>query len=105
MNQNEIRQLLYEWHSGQASALYAAASSGIVVDQHLFELELAEAVQVAYEAGNQAEVQVLRRAIEWCQRNYAGPLQISEDVVWLTLPWYNPERVTATEIANHPMNK
>lgn len=91
MNQNEMRQLLYEWHSGQASELYAAASSGIVVDQHLFELELAEAVQISHEAGNQVEVQVLRRAIEWFKRNYAGPLQISEDVVWLTLPWYNPE--------------
>lgn len=105
MNQNEIRQLLYEWHSGQASALYAAASSGIVTDQGVFELELSEAVQIAYEAGNTVEVQVLRRAIEWLKRNYAGPLQISADVVWLTLPWYNPERVTATEIANHPLNR
>ena len=61
MNENEVRQAMYEWHSGQGSAVYAAASSGIVADEALLDLELAEAQVIAYEAGNNLEVENLKR--------------------------------------------
>ena len=96
MNQNEIRQLLYEWHSGQTSALYAAASSGWVLDADLVDLELAEAQQIAYEAGNSAEVAVLGRTRVWLQRSYSGPYTLPEGgLVALRLPWCSTDEVVA----------
>ena len=88
MNQTEIRKVLYEWHSGRRSAVYAAASSGWVLDADLLDLELAEAQQIAYEAGNSAEVAVLRRVRAWVQGAYSGPYTLPEDgLVALRLPW------------------
>ena len=88
MNQNEVRQTLYEWHSGQNSAVYAAASSGIVVDEDLLDRELAEAQVIAYEAGNPEETKHLKRIRNWLSINYDGPhYTLGSEKVFLTLPW------------------
>jgi hypothetical protein len=96
MNQNEVRKVLYKWHSGQRSAVYAAASSGWVLDADLLDWELDEAQQIAYVAGNSAEVAVLGRARAWLQRSYSGPYTLPEDgLVALRLPWCSTDEVTA----------
>jgi len=39
-NYTKMRRTFYEWHGGQSSPLYAAASSGIVADVDMLQLEL-----------------------------------------------------------------
>lgn len=88
MNEAEVRKTLYEWHSGQYSAVYAAASSGIVADESLLDRELAEAQVIAYEAGNHIEVENLKRVRKWLEVHYDGPhYALGSEKVFLTLPW------------------
>ena len=39
-NYAKIRRTFYDWHNGQSSPLYAAASSGIVENVDILQLEL-----------------------------------------------------------------
>ena len=88
MREKEVRQALYEWHSGQGSAVYAAASSGIVADESRLDLELAEAQVIAYAAGNPLEVANLKRIRKWLEVHYDGPhYTLGSEQVFLTLPW------------------
>lgn len=88
MKETEVRQALYEWHSGQGSAVYAAASSGIVADESLLDLELAMAQMVANATGNKLEVENLKRIRKWLKVHYDGPhYTLGSEKVFLTLPW------------------
>ena len=95
MNEAEVRKTLYEWHSGQYTAVYAAASTGWVLDADRLDIELAEAQQIAYEAGNGAEVTFLRNVRKWVQGAYSGPYTLPEGLVALRLPWCTSDEPVA----------
>ena len=47
INREKLRRLMYEWHSGQGSSLYAAASSGLVRDRAELAAELRQCAMLA----------------------------------------------------------
>ena len=47
INREKLRRLMYEWHGGQGSSLYAAASSGLVRDRAELAAELRQCAMLA----------------------------------------------------------
>ena len=47
INREKLRRLMYEWHCGQGSSLYAAASSGLVRDRAELASELRHCATLA----------------------------------------------------------
>lgn len=47
INREKLRRVMYEWHGGQGSALYAAASSGLVADRDSLAAELRQCAMLA----------------------------------------------------------
>ena len=52
------RELAYDWHSGQASALYALASSGLLVDLIRVGQEIQECIE--FQTNDDKQVKELR---------------------------------------------
>ena len=52
------RKLAYEWHSGQASALYALASSGLLIDPVRAGQEIQECIE--FQTNDDKQVKELR---------------------------------------------
>ena len=85
MIQNKTaRRLMYEWHGGQSSALYAAASSGLVASFTALALECDSVDQkdrskllswIMARQANHVQVVVAGRsyaALPWVARSYFG---------------------------------
>lgn len=87
MNEEEARKLLYEWHGGQASVLYAAASSGLIEDMAALAGSISECMHIAQGCGNQQELRDLRTLRKFCEFNVRGPIEMNGKV-YLALPWY-----------------
>lgn len=75
---NEARELLYAWHSGQWSPLYAAASSGLVLDIQ----KLAEGINDITDLVDKAK---LFKWFDNARQNY--PLEEVFGETYLKLPW------------------
>lgn len=50
INLEKFRETMYQWHAGQSSTLYAAASSGLVADRAQLAAELRKCAQLAVHA-------------------------------------------------------
>ena len=48
-NYSKMRRTFYEWHSGQSSPLYAAASSGLVNDVAALQRELRQCAELLWQ--------------------------------------------------------
>ena len=73
------RQLMYDWHSGQWSPFYAAASSGLVED---WERLIGEAKTINNKDGE--------KLVQWLEYQKAKPKAVSvlvRGVLYGVLPW------------------
>lgn len=73
------RRMMYDWHGGQASALYAAASSGLVKDPNLLLAEIEDIVP---------EGDVQRVALDWLRKELDSSMLVEvQGREYLALPW------------------
>ena len=87
MYNDDARRLLYEWQGGQRSALYAAASSGLIEDMGALAGEITCCMNIAHGCGNMRELQDLKDLRKFCEFKVRGPIEINGEV-YLALPWY-----------------
>lgn len=90
MIQNKTaRALMYDWHDGSCSALYAAASSGLVADWDALEYEARQLIGVdAYKRGDMLGTIEGNKLIDWiaCKRKYCKQVHV-QGRDYYTLPW------------------
>lgn len=100
INTELLRETLYQWHSGQWSAFYAAASSGLVSDKGVLSAELRLcALQAVHPdttpfethdcAEAKKEARFLRQAAEAVDTYLCGwpIIHPSDNRVYWPLPW------------------
>ena len=73
------RRMLYDWHGGQASALYSAASSGLVEDSNRLLAEIEDI---------EPEDDAQRAALDWLKGQLVGSKTVEvQGREYLALPW------------------
>lgn len=104
-NYSKMRRTFYEWHSGQSSPLYAAASSGLVNDVAALQRELRQCAELLWQDSDNfkywnkgtestmkakpyAEWQYLKRVADALPTILSGPFTHSFDGrEYRALPW------------------
>lgn len=81
---NTARRLMYDWHGGQSSAFYAAASSGLC----------ASFAALAFEVDTITDAADRQKLLTWIQRRQrVAPEVLVGGRVYRELPWYWRPRV------------
>jgi hypothetical protein len=80
IKQKTARAMLYDWHGGQRSATYAAASSGLIIN---FEELLREVNQISFTADRDKLTEYL------LHQQSKRRLLTRGHILCLALPWAN----------------
>ena len=96
MNSTEAQRMLYDWHSGQGSAVYAAANSGLVEDMPALLLCIEHAQAVCDASRNVEQLRALTTLAGYVQRSVVGPIEASDGKVYLALPWAKVPALTTS---------
>lgn len=90
ISSQEARELLYDWHGGQTSPEYAAASSGLVISmEQLKESLLHLAMQVEHTPNpDPKEVEELHTVLDYLsEQEDEAPRRVVNGVAYIALPW------------------
>lgn len=102
-NPAKMREQFYAWHGGQWSAIYAAASSGLVDDVEALQTELRAGAQWCEsnpraQAGCAADARYLRRVADALPDILSTPgVHSSDGRTYRCLPWADRSHIKETQ--------